>query len=116
MWGAAIGAAWNGNHYGTNWSGGNNNITINRNTNINTGSINTGNINTGNINRAQQQPAQNTAWKSDKKPGQVSSGAASRDDERTCQVMRAPPAPVAGAAAASTSVNTDRGRRGTQCM
>ncbi|MGC1816076.1 MAG: DUF3300 domain-containing protein [Casimicrobiaceae bacterium] len=72
VWGAAIGAAWNGNHYGTNWSGGNNNITINRgNTNINTG-----NINTGNINRAQTTSVQNTAWKSDKKPGQVSTGAA----------------------------------------
>jgi hypothetical protein len=71
VWGAAIGAAWNGNHYGTNWSGGNNNITINRgNTNINTG-----NINTGNINRAQTTSVQNTAWKSDKKPGQVSTGA-----------------------------------------
>jgi hypothetical protein len=72
VWGAAIGAAWNGNHYGTNWSGGNNNITINRgNTNINTG-----NINTGNLNRAQTTSVQNTAWKSDKKPGQVSTGAA----------------------------------------
>ena len=67
VWGAAIGAAWNGGHYGTNWSGGNNNITVNRNTNINTG-----NINTGNVNRAQATSVQNTAWKSDKKPGQVS--------------------------------------------
>jgi hypothetical protein len=69
IWGAAIGAAWNGNHYGTNWGGGNNNITINRgNTNINTGNINRGN--TGN------RPSQGgTAWKSDKRPGQVSSGA-----------------------------------------
>jgi hypothetical protein len=72
VWGAAIGAAWNGGHYGTNWSGGNNNITVNRNTNINTGNINTGNINTGNVNRAQATSVQNTAWKSDKKPGQVS--------------------------------------------
>jgi hypothetical protein len=70
VWGAAMGAAWSGNHYGTNWSGGNNNITINRgNTNINTGNINTGNINRANT-------AQNTAWKSDKKPGQVSTASA----------------------------------------
>jgi len=68
IWGAAIGAAWNGNHYGANY-GGNANINVNRNTNINTG-----NINTGNINRAGQQPAGgNTAWKSNKQPGQVSS-------------------------------------------
>ena len=69
IWGAAIGAAWNGGHYGANWGGGNNNITINRgNTNINTGNINRGN--TGN------RPSQGgTAWKSDKRPGQVSSGA-----------------------------------------
>ena len=71
IWGAAIGAAWHGGYYGANWGGSNNNITINRNTNINTG-----NINTGNINRPSQQPAGGgTAWKSDKKPGQVSSGA-----------------------------------------
>jgi hypothetical protein len=69
IWGAAIGAAWNGGHYGANWGGGNNNITINRgNTNINTGNINRGN--TGN------RPSQGgTAWKSNKSPGQVSSGA-----------------------------------------
>ena len=30
IWGAAIGAAWGGGRYGANWSGGNNNITINR--------------------------------------------------------------------------------------
>src|SRR5690349_17239356 len=36
IWGAAIGAAWGGNHYGASWSGGNNNITIN-NGNINRG-------------------------------------------------------------------------------
>ena len=34
IWGAAIGAAWSGNHYG--WGGGND-ININRNTNISTG-------------------------------------------------------------------------------
>ena len=65
IWGAAIGAAWNGGHWNTNWGGGD--ININRNTNINT----------GNINRpggAATRPAQGggTAWKSDKRPGQVS--------------------------------------------
>jgi hypothetical protein len=66
IWGAAIGAAWSGGRYG--W-GGNNEININRNTNINTGDINRGN-------RAQQRPSQggSSAWKSDKKPGQVRSG------------------------------------------
>ncbi len=70
IWGAAIGAAWNGGHWNTNWGGGD--ININRNTNINTGNINRGNVNTGN--RPSQRPAQGggTAWKSDKKPGQVS--------------------------------------------
>ena len=76
IWGAAIGAAWNGGHYNTNWGGGNNNITVNRGGNT----INTGNVNTGNINRsgasASQRPAGgNTAWKSDKSPGQVSGSA-----------------------------------------
>ena len=40
IWGAAIGAAWNGGHWNTNWGGGD--ININRNTNINTGNINRG--------------------------------------------------------------------------
>ncbi len=76
IWGAAIGAAWGGGHYGANWSGGNNNITINRgNNNINTGDINRGNAG----NRPSQQPNRGgggtSSWKSDKKPGQVSSGA-----------------------------------------
>ena len=65
VWGAAMGAIWSGGryvaHYG--YGGGNNNINIDRNMNINTG-----NINTGNINRSG-----NTAWRSNKQPGQVSS-------------------------------------------
>jgi hypothetical protein len=60
IWGAAIGAAWSGNHYG--WGGGNE-ININRNTNISTG----GNT----INRGQG--GQGSQWKSNKQPGQVSS-------------------------------------------
>ena len=66
IWGAAIGAAWSGGHYG--W-GGNNEININRNTNINTGDRGSGNRG--------QRPSQggSSAWKSDKKPGQVRSGA-----------------------------------------
>jgi hypothetical protein len=75
IWGAAIGAAWNGGHWNTNWGG--NDITVNRNTNINTGNINRGNINSGNVNRpAQGAGSGGTAWKSNKQPGQVSSGAA----------------------------------------
>jgi Protein of unknown function (DUF3300) len=65
IWGAAIGAAWNGGHYATHY-GGNNNININRNTNINTGNINTGNVNRGGQGGGSE-------WKSNKQPGQVSS-------------------------------------------
>jgi hypothetical protein len=73
IWGAAIGAAWNGGHWNTNWGGGNNNITINRGGNtINTGNINTGNINRGGASASQRPANTNTAWKSDKRPGQVS--------------------------------------------
>ncbi len=68
IWGAAIGAAWSGNHYGCC---GDANINVNRNTNINTGNINTGNINRGS-GAAQRPAATNTAWKSNKQPGQVS--------------------------------------------
>jgi len=70
IWGAAIGAAWNGG-WGCNWSGG----TINNNININRGDVNVGSGNRGQGNRPQQRPSQGSAWKSDKRPGQVSSGA-----------------------------------------
>jgi hypothetical protein len=67
IWGAAIGAAWSGNHYG--YGGGNNTINVNRNTNVNTGNRNTVNANRGGGAGAQG----GTAWKSNKQPGQVSS-------------------------------------------
>jgi len=73
VWGAAMGAAWHGGYYNTNWGGGNNNITINRNTNINTGNINTGNINRSGS--ASQLPANTSAWQPGKTPGQVSGSA-----------------------------------------
>jgi len=63
IWGAAIGAAWNGGHYHTDWSGGNNNINIDRsrNTTINRGD------------RASQRPAGGgSKWTPNKSPGQVS--------------------------------------------
>lgn len=68
VWGAAMGAIWNGGRYVTHYGygGGNNNINIDRNVNINTGDIHRGNVNSGN--RGGQ-----TAWKSNKQPGQVSS-------------------------------------------
>lgn len=65
IWGAAISAAWNGGHYSCNYGHGDANININRNTNIN-------NVNKANLNRGTRQSTQGTAWKSDKKPGQVS--------------------------------------------
>lgn len=69
IWGAAITAAWNGGHYATHYGyGGEANININRNT-----TINNTNINNANVNRSTRQAsAQSTAWKSEKKPGQVS--------------------------------------------
>jgi hypothetical protein len=67
IWGAAIGAAWSGNHYG--YGGGNNTINVNRNTNINTGNINTGNVNRGGAGAQ----GGSSSWKSNKQPGQVSS-------------------------------------------
>ena len=86
IWGAAIGAAWSGNHYAAHYgNGGNNNINVNRNTNINTG-----NINTGSMNRSSAQSAQGTAWKSEKKPGQVSSGSGSGRQANSARVGDAP--------------------------
>jgi hypothetical protein len=99
IWGAAIGAAWRGGYYGTNWGGGNNsnnNITINRgNTNINTGNINTGNINRGG---ASTLPANTSAWKPNKQPGQVSGGS-SRPTTTGTRVGDARPGGAGGAGA-----------------
>ena len=98
IWGAAIGAAWNGGHWNTNWGG--NDITVNRNTNINTGNINRGNVNTGNVNRpAQGAGSGGSAWKSNKQPGQVSSGAGR--PSTTSRVGDARPGGGAGSASAS---------------
>ncbi|MGF6640573.1 Protein of unknown function [Paraburkholderia tuberum] len=84
IWGAAITAAWNGGHYETHYGGGgNNNININRERNVERGDRNVergdrnverGNINTGDINRGggRGQGGGTSAWTSDKKPGQVS--------------------------------------------
>ena len=68
IWGAAIGAAWNGGRYGANYGGGgnsinnSNNITINRGGNTGGGSVNRGN-------RPSQLPS--NTWKPTKQPGQV---------------------------------------------
>ncbi len=67
IWGAAIGAAWNGGHWGANYGGGDIDIDIDRNTTINRGDRGSG---------AAQRPAGGsgkTSWKSNKQPGQVSS-------------------------------------------
>lgn len=63
IWGAAIGAAWDGGHYHADYHGGNNNINIDRSTNINVNRSNTAN----------QLPASggSSKWKPNKQPGQV---------------------------------------------
>jgi hypothetical protein len=65
VWGAAMGAIWSGGHYGCGW--GNNDININRNTNIN---VDRTNISAGN---RPSQGGGSSQWKSNKQPGQVSS-------------------------------------------
>jgi hypothetical protein len=66
VWGAALGAIWNGGHYNCGWGGGGNNtINIDRNTNINVDRGDRTNVGSGN--------RQTTQWKSGKQPGQVSS-------------------------------------------
>ncbi len=95
IWGAAIGAAWNGGRYVSHY-GGDANININRNTNINTGDINRGG--------ARQQPAGGgTAWKSNKQPGQVSNSVG-----KTASSARA------GYAAAGAGAGAGAGRASAQ--
>jgi len=83
IWGAAIGAAWNGGHYHSDWHGGNNSININNSTNI-SGGGNVSNRPGGGAGAGQrpgagggrpgQQPAGggSSQWKPNKQPGQVS--------------------------------------------
>jgi hypothetical protein len=76
IWGAAIGAAWNGGRWGADYNGGDINIDVDRNTNIDRNT----NVNRGDRSgdrasgAGQRQSGQgSTAWKSNKQPGQVSS-------------------------------------------
>jgi hypothetical protein len=112
IWGAAMGAAWSGNHYEAHYGGGgNNNININRERNVERGdrernvergdrnvdrgdrNVERGNINTGDVNRSRGQGGQSTAWRSEKKPGQVSGTTG-----RTGGMQRVGDAPARGAA------------------
>jgi hypothetical protein len=89
IWGAAIGAAWSGGRYVSHY-GGDANININRNTNINTGNINRGGAAAGG----------GTAWKSNKQPGQVSSSVG-----KTAPSARAGDARAGGSGAAGGGAN-----------
>ena len=95
IWGAAIGAAWNGGRYVAHYGGSSANINISRNTTINNTTINNTTINNTNINRnnvnrnnvnnatvnsanvnrpgtGQSAGGGSTPWKPSKGPGQVS--------------------------------------------
>ncbi len=77
IWGAAIGAAWNGGRWGADYNGGDINIDIDRNTNIDRSNTNIDRSNRGGDRAGgagQRQPGKSgTAWKSNKQPGQVNS-------------------------------------------
>jgi hypothetical protein len=70
IWGAAIGAAWNGGRWGADYNGGDINIDIDRNTNIERGDR-TSNRASGTGQRSSGKGS--TSWQSGKQPGQVSS-------------------------------------------
>jgi hypothetical protein len=78
IWGAAIGAAWGGGRWGADYNGGDINIDVDRNTNIDRGDRNT-NVDRGDRGSgSRQQTARSgssggSTWKSNKQPGQVSS-------------------------------------------
>lgn len=73
IWGAAIGAAWNGNRYNSNWGGGgNNSININNSTNINRGGNTVVRPGAGAGQRPAGGGAGSSQWKPNKQPGQVS--------------------------------------------
>ncbi|WP_429500344.1 DUF3300 domain-containing protein [Paraburkholderia youngii] len=126
IWGAAITAAWNGGHYETHYGGGgNNNININRernvergdrtvnrgDRNVERGNINSGNVNTGDINRGggRGQGGGTSAWTPDKKPGQVSG-----ISDRSARTQRVgdPPSRGGGAGAGGGLAGGNRGGAG----
>ena len=91
IWGAAIGAAWNGGHWGADYDGGDINIDVDRNTNIDR---NTKSIAATVGDRAQRGGAApvrqgSTAWKSNKQPGQVSSSVGKSPLRRRASATRA---------------------------
>ena len=61
IWGAAIGAAWDGSHYTTHYDGGTANININRSTTVN-------NLDRSSVSSARET---STQWRANKQPGQV---------------------------------------------
>ncbi|RKR38813.1 DUF3300 domain-containing protein [Paraburkholderia sp. BL17N1] len=108
IWGAAIGAAWNGGHYEAHYGGGgNNNININRERNVERGdrerNVERGNINTGDVNRTRGQGGQSSAWRSEKKPGQVSGTTG-----RAAGMQRVGDAPARGAAGGGNAASGGR--------
>ncbi|WP_051374244.1 DUF3300 domain-containing protein, partial [Paraburkholderia sprentiae] len=119
IWGAAITAAWNGGHYQTNYGGGgNNNININRERNVERGdrsvergdrNVERGNINTGDVNRGggRGQAGGSSAWTPDKKPGQVSGVA-----DRSARTQRVGDPPSRGGAGAGAGAGAGGNRGG----
>jgi len=72
IWGAAIGAAWNGNHYAAHY-GGNANINVNRNVNNINRDVTNIDSARGNVNRSATGGGTTSRWTPDKQRGQVSS-------------------------------------------
>jgi hypothetical protein len=66
IWGAAIGAAWHGNHYGANYGGGGNTINIDNSKNVSSSRSSSSTQRTAGGGGGTSQ------WKSNKQPGQVS--------------------------------------------
>ena len=100
VWGAAMGAIWSGGHYGCGW--GNNDININRNTNIN---VDRTNISAGN---RPSQGGGSSQWKSNKQPGQVSSSVGKAAPSTRAGDARG----GGGGASASTRAGDSRGGAG----
>jgi hypothetical protein len=103
IWGAAIGAAWNGGRYGANYGGGNNTINIDNSKNINRSGS------------GGQRPAGggsgSSQWKSNKQPGQVSSSTGRTQSARAGDTR---PGGAGSAGAGRTSAQGGGSRPSTQ--
>jgi uncharacterized membrane protein YgcG len=108
VWGAAIGAAWSGNHYVAHYDHGDSGIDIDRDTDITTGDITIDRSR----DRTEQRRGGSSEWKPNKQPGQVSTSVGTNRQARVGDTRAAGGATgPSGTPRATTPVSTQASPR-----